>query len=68
MSLRQRRLTARELEVVECVRLGLQNKEIAHRLGIAEGTVKIHLHTVFNKTGYKNRVQLALINTRRWHD
>jgi len=56
------------LEVVECVRLGLQNKEIAHRLGIAEGTVKIHLHTVFNKTGYKSRLQLALINTRRWHD
>lgn len=61
MSLRQRILSPRQHEIIECLHLGLSNKEIAYRLGIAEGTVKIHLHSALNKTGLRNRTQLALM-------
>ncbi len=38
---------------------GLSNKEIARRLNITEGTAKVHLHRIFQKTGTKNRTALA---------
>ena len=57
-------LTRREGEVADHVAAGLQNKEIAKRLGIADGTVRIHLHNVFKKLGIQNRVELA----NRIHD
>ncbi len=38
---------------------GLRNKEIAARLGIGEGTVKMHLVRVYGKLGVTNRVELA---------
>jgi DNA-binding NarL/FixJ family response regulator len=52
-------LTARETEIAEGVASGLQNKEIAERLGIADGTVRIHVHNIFKKLGIQNRVELA---------
>jgi two-component system, NarL family, nitrate/nitrite response regulator NarL len=54
-----RTLTAREQELAGLVALGLTNKDIAHRLRIAEGTVKVHLHKIFEKTGVSNRTGLA---------
>ena len=39
---------------------GLRNKEIAHRLSITEGTVKAHLHAIFEKLGIDNRAKLIL--------
>jgi DNA-binding NarL/FixJ family response regulator len=60
-------LTARELEVVRLVAAGLRNKEIADRLSIGEGTVKIHLHRVYEKLGVDGRVPLAnLAHDRGW--
>jgi DNA-binding NarL/FixJ family response regulator len=53
------RLTAREREVVRCVCRGLRNREIALELGITPGTVKVHLMHVFEKTGVKDRFELA---------
>jgi len=53
-------LTPREAEVVRMVATGLHNKEIAHRLGITEGTVKIHLHNIYEKTRTSSRVLLTL--------
>ena len=44
-------LTPRELEVVRLAARGLRNKSIAEILSISEGTVKIHLHTIFEKLG-----------------
>jgi len=38
----------------------LQVKEIADRLGIAEGTAKLHLHNIYAKLGIHSRVRLAL--------
>jgi DNA-binding NarL/FixJ family response regulator len=53
-------LTARELEIARRVIRGQSNKAIARVLGIAEGTVKAHLHKVFKKLEVGNRVQLAM--------
>jgi DNA-binding NarL/FixJ family response regulator len=52
-------LTRREIEVAELAARGLRNKEIAKRLGIHEGTVKIHLHSVYRKLGLRGRVGLS---------
>lgn len=53
-------LTRREIEVVRLLAVGLRNREIARRLLISEGTVKIHLHNVFSKLGLDNRLALGL--------
>jgi DNA-binding NarL/FixJ family response regulator len=53
-------LTPREHEVATLAATGLQDKEIAYRLGIAHGTAKLHLHNVYAKLGIGSRVQLAL--------
>ena len=52
-------LTPREHEVVKLVAEGLQNKLIAHTLGLSEHTVKVHLQHAFRKLGAKNRTQAA---------
>ena len=52
-------LTARELEIVRMVYDGLRNREIGEKLFISEGTVKSHLHTIYEKLGVKTRVQLV---------
>jgi len=52
-------LTRREIEVMLRVADGLPNKEVGSRLNISEGTVKIHLHSIYNKVGVSNRTSLA---------
>ncbi len=58
-------LTPREREVVERVAAGGSNKRVAAELGIAESTVKLHLHSAFTKLGVRNRVQLSLLARER---
>ena len=53
-------LTARERQIVLVVSEGLTNKEIAQRLKLAEGTVKVHLHSIYRKLGIANRTALAV--------
>jgi len=53
-------LTPRELEIVRMVSEGLRNKEIGERLSISEGTVKVHLHNVYEKLGVDGRLELLL--------
>jgi DNA-binding NarL/FixJ family response regulator len=52
-------LTPREIEIVKMVAEGFGNREVAERLFISEGTVKTHLHTIYEKLGMKGRVQLV---------
>ena len=52
-------LTPREIEVVRMVAEGLRNKEIGDRLHINDGTVKVHLHNIYEKLKVKSRLQLA---------
>ena len=53
-------LTPRERELVELVRQGLRNRDIAPRLGVTEGTVKVYLHSIFDKVGVGSRTELAI--------
>jgi DNA-binding NarL/FixJ family response regulator len=53
-------LTVREEEIVRLAARGLRNREIADELHISEGTVKMHLHHVFNKLDCDNRVEMLL--------
>ncbi len=59
-----RLLTPREMEIVRLAAEGLRNKEISERLSITEGTVKIHLHNIYEKLGVTGRGQLILFATR----
>lgn len=56
----QQLLTPRELEVVRMVARGLRNRAIAEQLFISEGTVKIHLHNIYQKLGIDGRLELAV--------
>jgi DNA-binding NarL/FixJ family response regulator len=58
-------LTPRELEIVRMVAQGLRNKAIAERLGISEGTVKVHLHNIYDKLGVDGRMELLLSAQQR---
>ena len=53
-------LTPRERELVELVKQGLRNRDIAQRLGVTEGTVKVYLHSIFDKVGVGSRTELAI--------
>lgn len=53
-------LTARELDLLRLVAAGNSNKEIAELRHISEGTVKVHLHNIYDKLQIKGRVALTL--------
>jgi DNA-binding NarL/FixJ family response regulator len=53
-------LSPRQLQVLGYLLLGMPNKVIATRLGMAEGTVKTHLNTVYRVLGARNRVHAIL--------
>ncbi len=53
-------LTKREIEIVELVCLGLCNRQIADRCNLLEGTVKIHLNSVYRKPGLGSRAELIV--------
>ena len=55
-------LTPREIDVVRQVAQGRRNKEIARDLGISEGTVKMHLHNLYEKLSVNSRTELALLD------
>jgi DNA-binding NarL/FixJ family response regulator len=54
------KLSKREAEVARWVAKGLSNKELADRLHISVRTVKAHLTSIFSKTGFRDRLELAI--------
>jgi len=52
-------LTARELEVARLSSTGFSNKTVAMKLCITEGTVKLHLHHIYEKLGLEGRMALS---------
>jgi two-component system nitrate/nitrite response regulator NarP len=53
-------LSPRERQLINLVRKGLRNREIADQLGVTEGTIKVYLHAVFEKLGVSSRTELAI--------
>ncbi|MCZ6812424.1 MAG: response regulator transcription factor [Alphaproteobacteria bacterium] len=56
-------LTQRQLEVLALIGQGLSNRDIANRLTISEGTVKLHVGAILKTLGVSNRTQAALLAT-----
>ena len=52
-------LTLRQKQIVGMLRIGSSNREIAQVLGLAEGTVKVHLHRIYQRVSVSNRTELA---------
>jgi two-component system nitrate/nitrite response regulator NarL len=53
-------LTPREIATLRAIASGMRNKDAALALGIAEGTVKIHLHRMYEKLNVTGRLELVL--------
>jgi DNA-binding NarL/FixJ family response regulator len=58
---RDHSLTARQKVVLELLRRGDTNKAIGRRLGMREGTVKVHVRQIMRKFGVTNRTQVAVV-------
>lgn len=58
-------LTPREVEVTELMMQGLRNKEIAPSLGISEGTVQVHIKSIFSKLHVNDRTAAVKVALRR---
>ncbi len=52
-------LTPRQRQIAELLRYGLSNKEIARKLDIQAGTVKLHLHGAYERLGVNSRWKLV---------
>ena len=57
-------LSPREAEVLNLLREGLSNREIAEAMFLSEATIKSHLHRIYSKLGVRNRAQAALMGGR----
>ena len=55
------RLNQRERRIARLVARGMRNRDIGTELGIGEGTVKVYLHTMYQKLSIDNRTELALL-------
>ncbi len=64
-SLHRPQLTPRQREVMLLIAAGLSNQEIGNRLGIVEGTVKIHVKAILAKLGARDRTQAVSIAHER---
>lgn len=58
------KLGRREKEIVERVARGLRNRQIGEELSMSEGSIKVYLHTIFEKLEVKSRTELAIL----YHD
>jgi DNA-binding NarL/FixJ family response regulator len=54
-------LSQRQQQIMRCIHMGSTNKNIAKTLGISEGTVKIHLASIFAQLGAPNRAAAVAI-------
>lgn len=59
-ALTEAKLSTREAEILDCLVMGWPNKMISRRLSISDGTVKLHVKTIFRKLQVCNRTQAAI--------
>jgi DNA-binding NarL/FixJ family response regulator len=57
----ERVLSARERQVLLLVAEGMPNKEVARQLLLSDGTVRIHMHNIYQKTGIASRAALTAL-------
>jgi DNA-binding NarL/FixJ family response regulator len=55
-----RNLTRIELKVIVCLGHGFSNREIAESVSLKEGTIRNHITSIFQKTGFRNRTQVGI--------
>jgi DNA-binding NarL/FixJ family response regulator len=60
----ERKLSARETQILEVIREGLTNAEIAKRLSVEESTIKTHIHHLLGKLHVKNRTEATFFARR----
>ena len=60
-------ISNREMDVIELVAKGLNNKEIADILYLSEGTVRNYLSVILEKLELRDRTQLAILYYRHEH-
>jgi two-component system, NarL family, response regulator len=65
LAARTTQLSPRETELLAFLAQGQSNKQIALAMGLAEGTVRIHLSNVFEKLGVHDRTQAAIVAIQR---
>ena len=61
LAARLAQLTPQQFRVLECLADGLLNKQIAHELGLAENTVKVHVTAILKKLDCHSRTQAAVL-------
>jgi len=54
-------LTERERQIMHLVSEGLSNKEVGRQLNISDGTIRVHLHNIYQKLAISNRTALAAV-------
>ena len=57
-------LSRRETEILRHVAAGLQNKEVAHRLGLSLATVRNHVHNILDKLGVHSKLEAVSLAFR----
>ncbi|CAH1202732.1 Transcriptional regulatory protein LnrK [Paenibacillus plantiphilus] len=62
--LRYKKLTDREQEVLKLLGMGCNNREIADKLFISEGTAKLHVSNIISKMDFRDRTQAAIFAVR----
>ncbi|MCM1322626.1 MAG: response regulator transcription factor [Acetobacter sp.] len=58
-------LTERQVEIVKCIAEGLSNKQIAYKLNLTEGTVKVHITVILKVLNVKNRTSAVIEAAKR---
>ena len=58
-------LTERQIDIVKCIAEGLSNKQIAYKLNLTEGTVKVHITVILKVLNVKNRTSAVLEAAKR---
>ncbi len=53
-------LSPRERQIAKMIARGLSNKDVARKLGLSDGTVKLHVHRILRKLGAKSRHSLIV--------
>lgn len=58
-------LTERQIDIVKCIAEGLSNKQIAYKLNLTEGTVKVHITVILKVLNVKNRTSAVIEAAKR---